>query len=78
MAFHAIDLHPEEGEGCPVEIGLLRPLVALRVPLEDIARAHEAIERGANGKVFVDLVAERQPNGVQDEFASREIRSASA
>jgi NADPH2:quinone reductase len=33
--------------------GALTPLPAQRFPLEDIAAAHEAVEKGVTGKVFV-------------------------
>jgi NADPH2:quinone reductase len=37
--------------------GLLRPLVAERLPLDQIARAHALVERGVVGKVFVDVTS---------------------
>jgi NADPH2:quinone reductase len=37
--------------------GALRSRVAERVPLADIARAHELVERGANGRVLVTIPA---------------------
>lgn len=35
--------------------GALRSTVAARVPLEDIARAHELVEAGAGGRVLVEI-----------------------
>jgi NADPH:quinone reductase-like Zn-dependent oxidoreductase len=35
--------------------GSLRSRIAERVPLEEIARAHELVERGANGRVVVKI-----------------------
>jgi NADPH2:quinone reductase len=38
--------------------GLVYPIAA-RFPLEDIARAHETVERGARGRVVLDVVSTR-------------------
>jgi NADPH2:quinone reductase len=35
--------------------GSLRTSIAVRMPLEDIAKAHELVERGAGGRVLLDL-----------------------
>ncbi len=40
--------------------GALRSTVAARVPLEDIARAHELVEAGAAGRVLVEITAPRE------------------
>ena len=58
-------------------LGLLSPRVAMRVPLDGIIEAHEAIDRGSSGKVFVDLVAEPALDA-KSELAPGQVRSASA
>ena len=35
--------------------GSLRSKIAARVPLEDIARAHELVEQSAGGRVIVEI-----------------------
>ena len=38
-----------------VEVGALTTLPLHRFPLEDAARAHDAVEAGAVGKVLIDV-----------------------
>ncbi|MBE3590597.1 MAG: NADPH:quinone reductase [Firmicutes bacterium] len=45
-----------EGLGAALRAGVLRPVVGRRLPLEDAARAHEAVlEPGAMGKVVLEI-----------------------
>jgi NADPH2:quinone reductase len=38
--------------------GRLRAVIAARLPLQDIALAHEQVERGAGGRVLLNLAAD--------------------
>lgn len=42
--------------------GRLRAAIAARLPLQDIALAHEQVERGAGGRVLLDLNADSAPH----------------
>ncbi len=44
-----------------LEAGALTELPATRFPLADTAAAHDAVERGAVGKVLIDVRAPDQP-----------------